>query len=261
MLRLWGVKLMIDGGVETALLRDPYQVIAGEQEDPEYRGLPMMARDELYKLCREAAKNGWRLGVHTVGDAAMDMVLAVFDEVNREFSIVGRRWSIMHGFLVRPEHFETMRRLGVTVACQHSHNYTKGDAMVKWWGRERASSGNPVKLYLKEGIPVGGGSDGRSCEWRTNILFWADVTRESRLAGVLGPELALTREQMIRYHTIDAAYVMGEEEHVGSIEPGKWADLTVLSKDILTCPAEELKNVQAVMTVVNGKIVYERRAE
>lgn len=261
MLKLWGVKLMIDGGVETAFLRDPYQVIAGEQEDPEYRGVAMMSRHELYKLCREAAKNGWRLGIHTVGDAAMDMVLDVFDEVNGEFSIVGRRWSIMHGFLVRPEHFEIMRRLCVTVACQHSHNYTKGDAMVKWWGRERASSGNPVKLYLKEGIPVGGGSDGRSCEWRTNILFWADVTRESRLAGVLGAELALTREEMIRYHTIDAAYVMGEEAHVGSIEPGKWADLTMLSKDILTCPADELKNAQAVMTMVNGKIVYERRAE
>jgi len=114
MLKLWGVKLMIDGGVETAFLRDPYEVIAGEQEDPEYRGVAMMSRPELYKLCREAAKNGWRLGIHTVGDAAMDMVLDVFDEVNREFSIVGRRWSIMHGFLVRPEHFQIMRRLGVT---------------------------------------------------------------------------------------------------------------------------------------------------
>ncbi len=261
MLRLWGVKLMIDGGVETALLRDPYQIIEGEQEDPQYRGLTMMSRDELHGLCREAAKNGWRLGIHTVGDAAMDMVLSVFEEVEREHSIAGRRWSIMHGFLVRPEHFRAIRRLGLTVACQHSHNYTKGDAMVKWWGRERASSGNPVKRYLQEGIPVGGGSDGRSCEWRTNLLFWTDATRETRLAGILGPELALTREQMVRYHTIDAAYVMGEEEHAGSIEPGKWADLTVLSKDVLTCPADELKDLQAVMTVVDGKIVYDRRLE
>jgi predicted amidohydrolase YtcJ len=260
MLRLWGVKLMIDGGVETALLRHPYEVIPGEQEDTEYRGVPMMSRPELYKLCREAARNGWRLGIHTVGDAAMDMVLSVFDEVNKEFPIEGRRWSIMHGFLVMPEHFDVMRRLGITVACQHSHNYTKGDAMVKWWGRERASSGNPVRLYLKEGIPVGGGSDGRSCEWRTNILFWTDVTRQTRFAGALGPELALTREEMVRYHTIDAAYIMAEEHTIGSIEPGKWADLAVLSKDILTCPTDELKESDALMTIVNGKVVYDRRA-
>jgi predicted amidohydrolase YtcJ len=260
MLSLWGAKLMIDGGVETAYLRDPYEVIPGEQEDREYRGVPMMSREALYKLCREAARNGWRLGVHTVGDAAMDMVLGAFDDVNKEFPITGRRWSIMHGFLVKPEHFEVMRRLGVTAACQHSHNYTKGDAMIKWWGRERAAAGNPVKEYLEAGVPVGGGSDGRSCEWRTNILFWTDVTRQTRLAGPLGPELALTREEMLRYHTIDAAYVMGEEKNAGSIEPGKWADLTVLSKDVLTCPTEELRDVKAMMTIVNGTIVYEREA-
>lgn len=259
MLRLWGVKLMIDGGIETAYLRDPYQIIPGEQEDPQYRGVVMMSKEELYNLCWEAAKNGWRIGIHTVGDAAMDMVLEVFKQVNKEFSIVGRRWSIMHGFLPRPEHFEIMRRLGITVACQHSHNWTKGDAMVKWWGLERASYGNPVKEYMKEGIVVGGGSDGKSCEWRTNILLWIDVTRQTRLSGILGAQLALTREEMLRFHTIDAAYTMDEEENLGSIEGGKWADLVVLSKDILTCPTDDIKNLQILMTIVNGKVVYENR--
>ncbi len=256
-LRLWGVKLMIDGGIETAFLRDPYEIIPGEQEDPQYRGILMMSKKELYDLCREAAGNGWRVGIHTVGDAAMDIVLQVFGEVDKEFPIGDRRWSIMHGFLPRPEHFDTMRRLGITVACQHSHNWTKGDAMVKWWGLERASYANPVKEYVREGVVVGGGSDGRSCEWRTNILLWIDITRQTRLAGVLGPELTLNREEMLRYHTIDAAYVMGEEEKVGSIEVGKLADLVVVSKDIVTCPADEMKDIQVLMTIVDGKVVYQ----
>jgi predicted amidohydrolase YtcJ len=259
MLRLWGAKLMIDGGVETAFLRDPHKVIPGEQEDPHYRGVPMMSEEILHALCRKAASNGWRLGIHTVGDAAMDLVLGGFDQVNKEFSIVGKRWSIMHGFLPRPEHFDLMRKLGITVACQHSHNYTKGDAMVKWWGHKRASYANPVKDFMREGVVVGGGSDGRSCEWRTNILLWIDVTRETRLAGVLGPDLVLTRDEMLRYHTIDAAYIMGEEENLGSIEVGKWADLVVLSKDILTCPTDEIKDIQVLMTIGNGKIVYKSK--
>lgn len=259
MLRLWGAKLLVDGGIETAFLREPYMIIPGEQEDPAYRGRLMMSRDRLIEICLLAARKGWRLGIHTVGDAALDAVLEAFERADREYTIRGRRWSVMHGFLVCPEHFEIMRRLGITVACQFSHSYTKGDAMVKWWGPERASRANPVKEYIQEGIPVGGGSDGKSAEWRTPILFWIDLTRQTRLSGVLGPDLVLTREEMLRYHTIDAAYILGEEEALGSIERGKNADLAVLSNDILACPIDEIKDMEVLITVVDGKIVYENR--
>jgi len=260
LLRLWGVKLMIDGGIETAFMREPYEIIPKEQEDPSYRGLLMMPEEKLKEICLKAAAKGWRLGIHAVGDAAMDAVLQAFERADRQFSIKGKRWSIMHGFLPRPEHFKIMRKLGVTVACQHSHSYTKGDVMVKWWGRERASYANPVKEYMREGIIAGGGSDGKSCEWRTNILFWIDLTRQTRFSGVLGPDLVLTREEMIRYHTINAAYVLGEEEKQGSIEVDKQADLVVLSKDVMECPVDDLLNIQALMTIVDGKIVYQNKS-
>ena len=259
-LRLWGVKLMIDGGIETAFMREPYEIIPKEQEDPAYRGLLMMPKENLDEICLKAAARGWRLGIHVVGDAAMDAVLEAFENANRQFSIKDKRWSIMHGFLPRPEHFEIMRKLGITVACQHSHSYTKGDVMVKWWGRERASYANPVKEYMGEGIVAGGGSDGKSCEWRTNILFWIDLTRQTRFSGVLGPELTLTREEMLRYHTINAAYILGEEDKLGSIEVGKQADLVVLSKDVMECPVDDLLNIQALMTIVDGKIVYQNKS-
>lgn len=261
MLRIWGIKLLVDGGIETALMREPYEIVPGEQEDPQYRGVLMMPKEQLYEICRQAASIGWRVGIHTVGDAAMDVVLEVFDRVDKEFSIKKKRWSIMHGFLPRPEHFEIMRRLGITVACQHSHNYTKGDVMLKWWGHGRASYSNPVKKYMREGVVVGGGSDGKSCEWRTNILLWIDVTRQTRFAGVLGPELTLTREEMLRYHTNNAAYVMDEEKNLGSIETGKWADLVVLSNDVLRCSSDAIKDIKVFMTIVGGKIVYENNVD
>jgi predicted amidohydrolase YtcJ len=260
MLRLWGVKLMVDGGIETAFMRDPYKIVPKEQDDPTYKGLLMMSEEQIKEICLKAADKGWRLGIHVAGDAAMDAVLEAFESADRKFSIKDKRWSIMHGFLPRPEHFEIMRRLGITVACQHSHSYTKGDVMVKWWGYERASYANPVKAYMREGIVVGGGSDGKSCEWRTNILFWIDLTRQTRFAGVLGPELVLTREEMLRYHTINAAYVLGEEENLGSIEVGKKADLVVLSNDVTECSIDDLLNMQALMTIVNGRIVYQNES-
>jgi predicted amidohydrolase YtcJ len=114
---------------------------------------------------------------------------------------------------------------------------------------------------MREGIVAGGGSDGKSCEWRTNILFWIDLTRQTRFSGILGPELALTREEMLRYHTINAAYVLGEEKKLGSIEVGKQADLVVLSKDVMECPIDDLLHIQALMTIVDGKFVYQNKSK
>jgi predicted amidohydrolase YtcJ len=258
MLRIDGLKEFIDGGIETGLLRDPYLTIPGEQEDPSYRGVLMIPREEFGELCSVAAQSGWRLGVHCTGDNAIDVVLDTWEEINREMPIVDKHWVILHGILVRPEHFERINRLRVYVASQHIHTYSSGDRMVKWWGFERASYSNPIKEYMKKGVMVGGGSDAPSNEWHPSILFWFDLTRQSRGAGVLGPGLVLTRRESLIYHTINAARISDDGDKQGSIEPGKLADLVVLSDDILTCQVDRVKDIQVQMTMVGGNIVYHR---
>ena len=256
MLRIDGLKEFLDGGIETGLLRDPYLTIPGEQEDPSYRGVLMIPQEEFSELCGVAAQNGWRLGVHCTGDRAIDIVLDTWEEINKKMPIADKRWVIIHGILPRPEYFERINRLGAYVASQHAHTYSSGDRMVKWWGFERAIYSDPIKEYMKSGVMVGGGSDAPSNEWRPGILFWFDLTRQSRGAGVLGPGLVLTRKESLIYHTLNAAHVSDDEDKQGSIEPGKLADLVVLSDDILTCPVDRVKEIQMQMTVVGGNIVY-----
>jgi len=257
MLRIDGLKTMLDSAIQGALFRDPYVIIPGEQDNPNYRGITMVSEEDFKELCSLAAQSGWRLGVHCVGDAAIDMLVDIWEEINKETPILDKHWVLMHAHLPRSEHFERIKGLGLHVACQSAHTYTMGADMVKWWGLERASYSNPIMNYLKNGIRLGGGSDAFFCEWNPSILVWFDITRQSKWAGVLGPEQAVTRKESLICRTINAALMSDDEDKQGSIEPGKLADLVVLSDDILTCPVERVKDIKVLMTMVGGEIVYQ----
>ena len=258
-LRIDGLKSQLDGVIHETLLRDPYMVIPGEQENPNFRGMARISREDFKELCRNATQSGWRLGVHVAGDAAADLFLDVCEEINSETPIVDKHWVLIHGLIAVPEHFERIQKLGLRIACQNAHTYTLGARMVKWWGLERAKRSSPIKSYLRNGIRVGGGSDGHTCEWNPSVLMWFDVTRESRWAGVLGLDETITREESILFRTINASLISDDEYKQGSIELGKLADLVVLSDDILTCPVEKIKEIKAMMTMVDGEIVYQRK--
>ncbi len=259
MLRIDGLKTMLDGGIQGALFHEPYMVIPREQEAPDYRGTLTVPEETLRGLCIRAAQAGWRVGIHCLGDAGIELLLNIWEEVNRQTPIESKHWVLVHGFLPRSEHFERIKKLGVRVACQTAHTYTMGGDMVKWWGWERASRSNPVKEYMRNGVIVGGGSDAHYCEWRPSMLVWIDLTRQSKWAGLLGSDLILTREQSLIHHTINSAYISGDEDKQGSIEPGKLADLAILSDDILTCPVEMIKEIEPLMTMVGGEVVYQRQ--
>jgi predicted amidohydrolase YtcJ len=258
MLRIDGLKTMLDTGVHGTYFRDPYMLIPGEQEDPEWRGWLTMPREEFKELCLLAARAGWRLCVHCAGDAAMDILLDVFREVNKAIPIVEKHWVIIHGQIPRPEHFPLIKKLGLRVACQSVHTYTMGADFVKWWGFNRAAYSDPIKTYLDNNIPVGGGSDAYFCEWNPCIQVWFDITRQSKWAGILGQEQRITREQSLTYHTINSALISGDDSKLGSIEQGKFADLVVLSDDLLTCPTAAVKDIKVEMTMVQGDVVYQR---
>ncbi len=259
MLRIDGLKTLIEGGIQGKFMREPHMLVPGQQEDPTYRGITIMPRETFEPLSRMAAKSGWRLGVHCSGDAAIDLLLDIWEKVNAEAPIVDKHWVLIHGLLALPEHFDRIKELGVHVACQTAHVYTMGASMVKWWGSERANRAAPIKTFLKNGIKVGGGSDGYVCEWNPKILMWFDITRQSKWAGVLGSAEAITREESLVYHTINAACISDDDDKQGSIEPGKLADLVVLDNDILTCPVDEIKDTKVVLTMVDGQVVYEIR--
>jgi predicted amidohydrolase YtcJ len=254
-LRLAGVKLGVDGGFEGGLMRDPYQ--APFDERGTFRGLQTMSADVFDATVRDLNRRGWRVATHAVGDAAIDLVLGAYEAAHRERSLAGRRWTIEHAFTGRPDHLPRMKALEVAVSVQN-HLFLAGPSLVKYWGAARAALTTPVRRYLDAGLLVSSGTDAPVVPYPPLWTIYHFSTRATLTGGRMGVDQRVSREEALRLATINNARLMGEEQTKGSIEAGKLADLVVLSEDILTCPDERLRDADVLMTMVGGKIAFQR---
>jgi predicted amidohydrolase YtcJ len=237
--------------------------------------------EKLNAMVSAANRSGWTLAFHvssgTAGDAT-EAVLAALEAADREVPIAGRRFSYEHGFgLIQPDHFRRVARLGMIVAANPLLAYYGAMRSFRMaevleqiriakvavgGGMERAiyDWGTPIRSWIEAGLVVTGGSDNPAVVYdveRPLLGMYAAVTGET-LAGVLLPGEGVTREQAVRMWTINNAYATFEEHLKGSIEAGKLADLTVLSDDFLTVPAEQIPNIKILLTMAGGRSVYER---
>jgi len=204
---------------------------------------------------RELNRLGWRVATHAVGDAAIDQVLDAYTAANADQSIVGKRWSIEHFFIGRPDHYPRARELGLVISAQ-DHLYRAGPSLVKYWGRERAEQVTPVRTFLDQGILVAGGTDSPVIPYNPFWAMYHFISRETLSDGVYGANQRISRDEALRIFTINNAKLTFEENIKGSIEPGKLADLVVLSADILTVPEKQIESLKAVATMVGGRFVY-----
>jgi predicted amidohydrolase YtcJ len=252
MLRLDGIKLVMDGGFESALMTAPY---VGRED---YRGIQAVSGEKLEAILSTLNDAGWRTSVHCVGDRAIDLVLDAFATSHRRNSIDGRRWTLEHGMLVSPRHYDLLKELGVFISTQH-HTFVAGRSMANMWGESRAAATMPLRELLDAGIPVGGGTDWPVAPGNpfSAMYFW--VSRDTRFGGVVGAEHAITREEALRLHTSAAAALTGEEAVKGSIEIGKLADLVILNEDYLTVAEDAIEMITPIATMVGGEWVYRRQ--
>ena len=254
-LKIAGMKLIVDGGFEGGLMREPYQEPYGK--DGTFRGLQLTPLDRFTEIVKELNRLGWRVGTHAVGDAAIDEVLAGYEAGNREKPIQGRRWAIEHGFLPREEHFARITALGVFVTVQ-DHLYLAGPSLVRYWGAARAAWVTPVRAYLDHGVEVASGTDAPVVPFPPLWTMYHFVTRETISGGALGPDQKITRQEALRISTMGNARLTFEEQIKGSVEPGKLADFVVLDEDILTADPKRIEQMKVLMTVVGGKTVFSR---
>ena len=254
-LRRDGIKIVADGGVETNFLREPY-AFADDPSAP--RGKPQVSRENLTAVCRWAARAGRQLGIHCVGDAAIDLVLDAFEAVNAEQPVAPLRWTLIHMTLAHPEHFERARRLGLVLAVQQPLIYALGAGWVTYWGPERARRASPMRAYVESGLPVGGGSDSPVTPYQPLLGIWSSVTRATEFAGALGPEWGCTVAQALRMYTRGSAYCSFDEGRRGRLAPGFLADLVVLAADPLAVPLDELRDLPVELTMVDGRVTYDR---
>jgi predicted amidohydrolase YtcJ len=254
-LRVGGVKLGVDGGFEGGWMTQPYA--AEWSQGGEFRGINTLKQQPYTDMVVELSRQGWRVGTHAVGDAAIDEVLTGYEAANAAKSIVGRRWAIEHGFIPRADQFPRMKKLGLVISAQ-DHLYLAGPSLVRMWGSKRAAWVTPMRTYLDQGLIVAGGTDSSVVPYPPLWVFYHFVTRDTINGGVLGADQKITRQQALKVETINNAYLTFEEKTKGSIEPGKLADLVVLPEDIMTTPAKNIESMKVLMTIVGGKIVYQQ---
>jgi len=212
-------------------------------------GLP---RERAKELCLACAKYGIRVV------AIWPNMLDVFDEVNRDIDITRQRWVLGHVSTLSPAQVATVHKLGLVVTA-HSNRYVykEGHLLKQKLGHERENEISPLKSLIESGVRVALATDNVP----TSMFYpiWQSVYRKNRYSGeIIAPAQALTREQALRAATINGAHVTCEEAIKGSIEVGKLADLAVLSHDPLTVDEDGLKDIRADITIVDGRIVYER---
>jgi predicted amidohydrolase YtcJ len=271
MLWLRGIKAFMDGGMLTgsAYMREPWGVSKIYSiDDPEYRGVRFIEPEKLYRMAKLALASGLQFTAHSQGDAAVDAMVAAYERINRDdFPVRERRPSITHASFMSSEAIAKMQALGIVANLQPAWLYLDGTTLRQHFGVERLTWFHPYKTLFERGVTVGGGSDHmqkigslRSINpYNPFLAMWTTITRLPRGADApLHAEQVLTREQAIRLYTINNAFLTFEEAHKGSLETGKLADFIVLDRDILTCPLDQVKDINVEATYLGGARIYAR---
>lgn len=270
MLRIIGIKNYLDGGMLTgsAYMKQPWGVskiyaIA----DPNYRGVLFIPRDRLLPIVRTATECGLQYTAHTVGDGAVDVLLDVYEEVDRTTPIRNVRHCITHSNFMSPESIDKVAKLGVIPLIQPAWLYLDARTLTQHFGYDRLRYFQPLRSIFAAGGIAAGGSDHmqKIGSLRSNnpynpfLAMATTVTRKARwYDGQLHPEEALSREQAIRFYTICCARALFQDEYAGSLEPGKCADFIVLDTDLLTCPEDAIKDTHVLRTYLDGRLVFKR---
>jgi predicted amidohydrolase YtcJ len=270
-LRFGTFKVTLDGGqsVGTAYQRMPYGPFGRQlygQTDPDARGTLFVDPEKLYGIMHAAREKGWQLTAHVQGGAAIDTLLDVFERLDREKPIAPTRSHVMHGSFMSEAALNRMQRMGVIADVQPGWLYFDVPALQRVFGLENMRYFFPLRSYLDRGIIVAGGSDhmiGHDKNGAVNAFnpffnMWACITRRTSAGQVVYPQEKITRQEALRMWTIWAAHLQFAEKARGSIEPGKYADLVVIDRDFLTCPEDEIRRIEPVATVLNGRVVAGR---
>jgi predicted amidohydrolase YtcJ len=271
MLQIIGIKMFLDGGMLTgsAYMREPWGVSKTYGiTDPNYRGVLFIPKERLLPIVRTAVQSGLQFTAHSVGDGAVQTLLDVYDEVNKTTPIAPVRPCITHSNFMSRQAIDQAAQLGVSLDIQPIWLWLDTRTLVQQFGYDRLRYFQPLKSIFAAGVIAGGGSDHmqkigslRSINPYNPFLgMYVTLTRRARwYEAQLHPEEAISREQALRFYTANNAFLLFREKEVGSIEVGKFADLAVLDRDILTCPVDEVRETTVERTYLGGRVVFEKK--
>jgi hypothetical protein len=252
-LRLGAFKVMTDGSSSgpTAATRDPY--VSNAQDC----GILYWDQEGLDGLLGRAHRQGFQCTVHAVGDRAIEQALNAMARAQREYPRQGLRHRIEHCAICPPDLCDRVSAQHIVPAMQPAFFWEFGDGYIQNYGRRRADTMFPVRSLIAAGVPVAGSSDAPVTHYAPLFGIEQALTRRTMGGDVCGPDECVDLTTAIRLHTINGAFASFEEEFKGSLEVGKAADLVLLADDLSRVSVERLRDVEILMTVVGGEIVYE----
>lgn len=250
------IKSFIDGalGAHGAWMLKPYKDL------PSSTGLNTTPVEELKEAARIAIENDFQLCTHAIGDKANREILNVYEEAFQAHpQKKDLRWRIEHAQHLHPDDIPRFGELGVIASMQGIHCTSDGPWVIKRLGEKRARQGAYVwQKLMKHGATICNGTDAPVEDVNPIPCFYASVTRKLDDGTYFFPEQSMSREEALRSYTINGAYAAFQEDILGSLTPGKLADITVLSKDIMTVPEEEILDAEVLYTIIGGKVRYKK---
>ncbi len=250
------IKRFMDGalGSHGAWLLQPYTDL------PTSTGLNTDPLPDLRETAKYAIENGFQVCIHAIGDRANREVLNIYEEAFRAHpDQKDLRWRVEHAQHIDPADIPRFGRLGVIAAMQAVHCTSDGPWVPKRIGEKRAEEGAYVwRKLLDSGAVIANGTDVPVEPVAPMPGFFAAVTRRMKDGTAFFPAQRMTRAEALRSYTLSGAYASFEEGIKGSITVGKLADITVLSKDIMTCPEDAIGSAEVLYTVVGGKVLYQK---
>jgi len=249
------VKVTLDGALGSygAWLLEPYS------DRPDWVGENTVDLDSLRTIAEFCWEQNLQLCVHAIGDRANREVINIFSELIAKDKNRDHRWRVEHAQHVNPADIPRFKEWNVIASMQAVHCTSDGPFVPKRLGEKRAREGAYVwQSFLKAGVLVTNGTDVPVEDEDPIACFYSAVTRKMNNGQAFYPEQKMSREEAIYSYTMANALAAFQENEKGSLQPGKYADIVMLSNDLLTCPEAEISNTRVMMTIVGGKIKYKR---
>ena len=268
------LKITVDGGIHwgTTRLSEPY----GERRtkfyrlaDPTYRGELYFTPEQMRMVFATVNRLGWPMSAHVSGDAGTEEVLNAVAEVARnDATIRQRRFNLIHSYFPTSAIVKLAKELGVGVDTQGYLYHRDADILAEIYGTSWAERFIGLAAWAREGVPVATNSDhmiGLDPDHAMNsfnpaLMLWIAVARKTDTGQVWGESQKLSRLDALRSITLWAAWLSFDEDKLGSLETGKFADLVVIDRDYLTCPEDEIRAIKPLRTIVGGRTVFRRES-
>jgi predicted amidohydrolase YtcJ len=217
---------------------------------------PVM-ENELKAVISHLVANRWPFRLHTTYNETIERALNVYEEVNREIPFDGLHWFFDHCETISDRNIERVKALGGGIAVQNRMAF-QGEYFVERYGAKQAKRTPPIRRMLEMGVPVGAGTDAtRVSSYNPFVsLHWLITGETIGGLSLYGEDNRFDRSEALKLYTMGSSWFSTEDGKKGALVPGQLADLAVLSADYFSIPVEEIKQLESVLTIVGGDVVY-----